>query len=126
MGSTWTDDERNASYNAFTGTTLTHTKNTYMPVWQILKEMYDEDKEALYAYTDSNSNSIDYSIDYEQDLPVYCDYETLSEYGYDKEHYDTEDDYGSCFDSDESESVSDSDQSFDLNDLTYSNKYIYI
>ena len=52
----WNDDDRDVSYVTYKCSKPVE-EDEYIPVYRIIKEMYDEDKEAMYCTDDSHSYS---------------------------------------------------------------------
>lgn len=116
----WCDDERNTTYRCMYNTDQ-HSMNTYVPVWKVLKQMYDEDKDNLYCYSTKNK---EYTYNETEDESIdgsyfgdYCsDYETFSE------NYQSEDDEALATDVEDSSSIT--DESVPVVDCN--SKFIYI
>jgi hypothetical protein len=108
----WTDDERSTSFMS----TYNNMKNNncdYVPVWKVIKEMYDEDKQALYCFVDNK--------DYNSSLDLhYCDY-----YSDVSTDYSDEEGYASDIE-DDTESQTDSAVTSNEELDEYNNKYLYI
>lgn len=122
----WNDDERNTTMKTCYSN-VTHVMNEYIPVWTILKQMYDEDKENLYCNTNEDTDDFWTNEEYSNSNSNY-DYESNSDYDYD---YDCEQSSDSSMsDIDDYDYDSDSivsEQSNDLNDMmVYNNKYYYV
>ena len=56
----WDDDERNVKDYISYSSAVSHSSD-YVPVYKILKEMYDEDKQMLYQY--ENADDLSASFD---------------------------------------------------------------
>ena len=72
----WNDDERKNDYIPY------HSDDyfEYIPVYKILKEMYDEDKAALYCYNAEDEFNYKYCECLYDDMYLYSDYyDTYSE-----------------------------------------------
>lgn len=113
----WSDDERSTTYRTIK--TDQNSTTNYVPVWKVLKQMYDEDKEALYCFS-NNKNRDQYK---EKDTESVASWE---DYYYSSEDHDIlSDDYYSgddeTYTSDADDSSSSTDESVDCN-----NKFIYI
>lgn len=70
----WEDDERNTrvhiSYHS-------DDEEPYIPVYKILKQMYDEEKEALYVYDSYDEYNFGDTLD--DYIPLYEEWDTWSE-----------------------------------------------
>lgn len=117
----WSDDERSTTYRTINMDQ--HSTNNYVPIWMVLKQMYDEDKDALYCHAspkgrreqdtrEKDSESVASWGDY-----YYEDY--CSEYGTLSDDYYSEDDESQA--SDTEDSSSSTDEPVDCN-----NKFVYI
>lgn len=105
----WNDDDRDTTYIGCTRKTY-DDEEEYVPVFKILKEMYDEDKEAMYCHEHSQPKS-----------PLY--YYPNNYYGFEDDVQSSEsgDDCGSeSSDIDEYDDVnSNSDQNDVIDDYVY-------
>lgn len=63
----WNDDDRKNDYISY----YDNKEEEYVPVYKILKEMYDEDKAKLYNYKLDEEYQYKYGQDY---FNKYCDY----------------------------------------------------
>jgi hypothetical protein len=76
----WDDDERSTlmAPRSSTPRRMSFSNEQYTPVWRILKEMYDEEKEAMYCDSQPNRmNNSKSTWDHLND-DYYCRWETLS------------------------------------------------
>lgn len=113
----WNDDDRTASFRSYN----VNLKDTcdYVPVWKVIKEMYDEDKQALYCYTSTPSSS-NYDSDNE-----HCYYEDYTDYASQSDSYiyssnESDDNEETC----DSQSDAGSTSNDSIDELA--NKFIYI
>lgn len=120
----WSDDERNSTYRSVNDCVVNEKQMTtnYMPVWEVLKQMYDEDKENLYCFQKNNRvNEVEAHKDTES-VASWVDYYSWEDYC--SEYETLSDDYNSDSEScttDADESSSSTDEIVDCN-----NKFIYI
>lgn len=104
----WNDDDRALTFVRYSDA-LPKTE-TYVPIWQILKEMYEEDKEAM--YTDSNS--------YNESSPRNESYEDLTYLDNDSVYWKSDDEASECEDD-----VSESQENEDVLENMVYKKFCY-
>lgn len=87
MVDVWDDDERGPHKMPYNENCKREKEEEYVPIWKILKEYYDEEKEKLYVTSSSpprlgafNATCYDEDDEYEYECEYECEYEPSDEY----------------------------------------------
>jgi hypothetical protein len=116
--SIWNDDDRDTSYMPIYPSRkndIIDEEDEYIPIHKILKELYDEEKEALYVY-----NRTDIYNYYKPNNYIYY-YDESDDYYYSSD--DCDDNYDN-YDDDESETISENSDDEFFENMVY-NKFCY-